>query len=89
VERQSAQLRLTNATNQLEKDKLTLARIIGLATNQDFELSDPLAYPHCRESPGRPLRRKLCVLGQIFEAPKQVYKLRRLPFVLRTLSACL
>src|SRR5580704_7447819 len=44
VGRQSAEQRLTNATNQLEKDKLTLARIIGLAIDQDFELSDPLAY---------------------------------------------
>ena len=44
VERQSAEQRLTNANNQLEKDKLTLARIIGLAIDQDFELSDPLAY---------------------------------------------
>ena len=44
VERQSAEQRLTNATNQLEKDKLTLARIIGLAIDQEFELSDPLAY---------------------------------------------
>lgn len=44
VERQSAEQRLTNATNQLEKDKLTLARIIGLAIDQDFELNDPLAY---------------------------------------------
>ncbi len=44
VEQQSAEQRLTNATNQLEKDKLTLARIIGLAIDQDFELSDPLVY---------------------------------------------
>src|SRR6266851_7325059 len=44
VERQSAEQRLTNATNQLEKDRLTLARIIGLAIDQDFALSDPLAY---------------------------------------------
>jgi outer membrane protein TolC len=44
VERQSAEQRLTNATNQLEKDKLTLARIIGLAIDQDFELSDSLVY---------------------------------------------
>jgi len=44
VERQSAEQRLTNAINQLEKDKLTLARIIGLAIDQDFELSDRLAY---------------------------------------------
>jgi outer membrane protein TolC len=44
VERQSAEQRLTNIANQLEKDKLTLARIIGLAIDQEFELSDPLAY---------------------------------------------
>jgi outer membrane protein TolC len=44
VEKQSSEQRLTNATNQLEKDKLTLARIIGLAIDQDFGLSDPLAY---------------------------------------------
>jgi outer membrane protein TolC len=44
VERQSAEQRLTNATNQLEKDKLTLARVIGLAIDQEFELSDSLAY---------------------------------------------
>ena len=44
VERQSAEQRLTNATNQLEKDKLTLGRIIGLAIDQEFELSDSLAY---------------------------------------------
>jgi outer membrane protein TolC len=31
VERQSTEQRLTNAANQLEKDKLTLARIVGLA----------------------------------------------------------
>src|SRR5258708_12373511 len=43
VERQSADQRLTNTTNQLEKDKLTLARIIGLAIDQDFALTDPLA----------------------------------------------
>jgi hypothetical protein len=36
VERQSAEQRLTNAGNQLEKDRLTLARIIGLAVDQDF-----------------------------------------------------
>jgi outer membrane protein TolC len=44
VERQSAEQRLTNVTNQLEKDKLTLARIIGLAIDQEFELSELLAY---------------------------------------------
>src|SRR5438105_10431406 len=35
VEQQSAEQRLTNATSQLEKDKLTLARIIGLAIDQE------------------------------------------------------
>jgi outer membrane protein TolC len=44
VERQSAQQRLTNASNQLEKDRLTLARIIGLAVDQDFRLTDVLGY---------------------------------------------
>jgi outer membrane protein TolC len=44
VERQSAEQRLTNATNQAEKDKLTLARIIGLAVDQELGLSDPLTY---------------------------------------------
>jgi outer membrane protein TolC len=44
VERQSAEQRLTNAINQLEKDRLTLGRIIGLAIDQEFELSDTLAY---------------------------------------------
>jgi outer membrane protein TolC len=44
VGRQSAAQRLVNVTNQLEKDKLTLARIIGLSSNQRFEFTDPLAY---------------------------------------------
>jgi outer membrane protein TolC len=44
VERQSAEQRLTNTANQLEKDKLTLGRIIGLAIDQDFDLTDPLAW---------------------------------------------
>jgi len=44
VERQSAEQRLTNATNQLEKDKLTLARIIGLAIDQEFGVTDSLVY---------------------------------------------
>ncbi len=43
VERQSAEQRVTNATNQLEKDKLTLARITGLDINQQFNVSDALA----------------------------------------------
>ncbi|HLJ90018.1 MAG TPA: TolC family protein [Candidatus Angelobacter sp.] len=44
VERQSAEQRLTNAVNRHEKDKLALARIIGLAIDQDFSIKDPLAY---------------------------------------------
>ena len=40
VERQSTEQRLTDAINQLEIDKLTFARITGLATDQDFELTD-------------------------------------------------
>ena len=44
VEHQSAEQRLRDATNQLEKDKLALARIIGFAVDQDFALSDSLAY---------------------------------------------
>ncbi len=44
VERRSAEQRLTNAANQLEKDKLTLARIVGLAANQKFTFAAALAY---------------------------------------------
>src|SRR6202035_5398137 len=44
VERQSAEQRLTNTLSQLEKDKLTLARITGLAIDQKFVLTDALAY---------------------------------------------
>ena len=44
VERQSAEQRLVNATNQFEKDKLVLGRIIGLAIDQDFSVIDPLSY---------------------------------------------
>jgi outer membrane protein TolC len=43
VERQSAEQRLTNVTNQLEIDKLTFARITGLAIDQQFELTDNLS----------------------------------------------
>ena len=88
VERQSAEQRLTNATNQLEKDKLTLARIIGLAIDQEFELSDPLAYHPLSGITRRPQRRKLCVPAPTSEARKQVCKRRHLPFVLRKPNAC-
>ena len=40
VESQSAEQRLTNVTNQWEIDKLTFARITGLAIDQPFELTD-------------------------------------------------
>jgi len=40
VERQSTEQRLTNAANQLEIDKLALARITGLAVDQQFEVTD-------------------------------------------------
>jgi outer membrane protein TolC len=40
VEHQSTEQRLTNVTNQLEIDKLTFARITGLAIDQQFELTD-------------------------------------------------
>jgi outer membrane protein TolC len=36
VERQTAEQRVTNAANELEKDKLTLGRIIGLPLEQKF-----------------------------------------------------
>ncbi len=44
VERQSAEQRLVNVTNQFEKDKLALGRIIGLAIDQDFSVIDPLSF---------------------------------------------
>jgi outer membrane protein TolC len=44
VEHQTAEQNLTNAANEFEKDKLTLARITGLAIDQDFRLTDSLTY---------------------------------------------
>lgn len=44
VELQTAEQRLINATDALEKDKLTLGRIIGLPIDQKFALADPAAY---------------------------------------------
>jgi outer membrane protein TolC len=44
VEHQSAEQRLTNVSNQLEKDKLTLARITGLPADQQFTLTDVLQW---------------------------------------------
>lgn len=44
VELQTAEQRLINATDALEKDKLTLGRIIGLPIDQAFALADSAAY---------------------------------------------
>jgi outer membrane protein TolC len=44
VQRQSAEQRLTNAVNQWEKDKLTLARITGLPMEQKFSLTETGDY---------------------------------------------
>jgi len=44
VEKQTAGQRLVNARNSLEKDKLTLARIIGLPVDQQFALTDGATY---------------------------------------------
>ena len=44
VEVQTAEQRLINATDALEKDKLTLGRIIGLPLDQKFALADSAAY---------------------------------------------
>ena len=43
VQRQSAEQRLTNAANQLEKDKLTLGRLIGFPVDQKFTVVDTLS----------------------------------------------
>ena len=73
MERQSAEQRLTNTTNQLEKDKLTLARIIGLAVDQEFALSDPLAYHPLQRNHERDCHRGGSAFPlPICEAPKQV-----------------
>jgi outer membrane protein TolC len=44
VEMQTQQQRLIAAQNQLAKDKLSLARIIGLPAGQDFTLIDTVPY---------------------------------------------
>jgi len=44
VERQTAGQRLSNATNDLEKDKLTLGRIIGLPLEQQFSVTSGTEY---------------------------------------------
>jgi len=44
VEFQTQQQRLIAASNQVEIDKLTLARVIGLPNGQEFNLSDAVPY---------------------------------------------
>jgi outer membrane protein TolC len=44
VELQTQQQRLIASENQLAIDKLTLARVIGLPTGQDFQLTDSVPY---------------------------------------------
>ena len=44
VARRSAELRVALAETTFEKDKLSLARVIGLPIEQQFSLSDHLAY---------------------------------------------
>jgi outer membrane protein TolC len=41
VELKQRQQQLVSVTNQFEKDKLTLARVTGLPTGQEFTVSDP------------------------------------------------
>jgi len=44
VEMQARQQRLVAVTNDFDKQKLQLARVIGLPVAQEFELTDPLPY---------------------------------------------
>jgi len=44
VARQTAEERVTVAQTGLAKDKLTLARVVGLHLDQDFDVSDDLPY---------------------------------------------
>jgi outer membrane protein TolC len=45
VELQTQQQRLTSLTNDFEKQKITLARLIGLPMAQAFSLADPIPSP--------------------------------------------
>jgi outer membrane protein TolC len=45
VELKQRQQQLVSVSNQFEKDKLTLGRVIGLPTGQDFSVSDPSSTP--------------------------------------------
>ncbi len=51
VELQTQQQRLTSLTNDFEKQKLSLARLIGLPMSQTFTLADAIPY---RETPTPP-----------------------------------
>lgn len=44
VARHTAEQRLTDAETGVGKDKLTLARVLGLPLNQDFDITDDLPY---------------------------------------------
>lgn len=44
VQQAAARARLINAQNQMEKDKIQLARAIGLPANQKFDLTDQVPY---------------------------------------------
>jgi len=44
VQRQTAEQSLVNARNSLEKDKLTLGRVIGLPADQKFTLTSGVSY---------------------------------------------
>ena len=44
VELQTQQQRLISAQNQLAIDKLTLGRVIGLPSGQEFQLTDSIPY---------------------------------------------
>ncbi len=44
VQMQTQQQRVLSATNDLEKEKIALARAIGLPGNQQFSVADPISY---------------------------------------------
>ncbi len=51
VELQTQQQRLTSLTNDFEKQKLSLARLIGLPMAQVFTLTDPIPHPASAAAP--------------------------------------
>jgi len=48
VELRTEEQRLVAQKNLVEKDKLSLARAIGLPTGQQFSVSDTLPFARCR-----------------------------------------